>query len=58
MEGRKEKRKTETEMGELREERFGGSGVENENEGLGGVETVGGDGSETGLVMKEKGKQK
>ena len=52
-----EKKKTETEMGGLREERFSGRGMENEGEGQGGVETIGGDGSKTGLVMK-KGENK
>ena len=47
-------------MGGLREERFSGSGrgVENEGKGYWGVETIGGDGSKTGLVMKKKGKHK
>ena len=47
-------------MGGLREERFGRSGrrVEKESEGQMGVVTVGGVGSETGLVTKKKGKQK
>ena len=65
----KEKRKTETEMEGLHEERFSGSGrgmenegagyrgVENEGEGYRGVEMIGGVSSETGLVMK-KAKQK
>ena len=50
--GQKETRKTETEMGGLREETFGGSGrgVEDENEGWGN-----GDSSEAGLVTKKKG---
>ena len=38
-----EKKKTETEMGGLREERFSGRGMENEGEGWRGVETIGGD---------------
>ena len=52
---------SETEVGGLHEERFGrsGRGGENESEGWrGGVEMGGGDGSEMGLVMKKKGKQK
>ena len=47
-------KKIETEMEGLREERFSGRGMENESEG---VETIGGDGSKTGLVMK-KGENK
>ena len=41
-------------MGVLREERFSGSGRGGKNEGLRGVETIGGDGNKTGLVMKVK----
>ena len=43
-------------MGGLCEERFGGSGmgVENENEGWGRMETVGGDSNEMGSVTKKK----
>ena len=56
---REEKRKTVTEMGGLHEERFSGSGmgVENNNEGYRGAETVRGDGSGMGSVTKKKGKQ-
>ena len=45
-------------MGGQREERFSGRlrGVENQGEGMSGVETIGGDGSKTGLV-KKKGKK-
>ena len=48
-------------MGGLHEERFGGSGGVGEwrmRAWDGGVDTVSGDGSETGLVMKKKGEQK
>ena len=40
------------------EKRYSRSGAENEGEGQRGVETVGGDGSEMGLVMKKKGNNK
>ena len=45
-------------MGGLRDERFGGSGRGGENELRDGrVETGNGQGSETGPVMKKKGKK-
>ena len=57
----KDKRKSETKMGGLREERFGGSGRGGEGRmrtrDRGKWKKIGGDGSETGLVMKTKGKQ-
>lgn len=45
--------KTETETGGLHEARYGvsGRGTENESVGFGGVETVVGDGSGTGLWL-------
>ena len=49
------KRKTETEMGGLRDERFGRGGGEISGKWERGF---GGDGSEMGLVMKKKVKQK
>ena len=43
-----------TEMGGLHEERFVGSGRGEREQGMGGMEMVGGDGSETGSVMKNE----
>ena len=50
-------RKTESEVGGLCEERFGGNGRGEKDQGIVGGETGGGDGSEMGSVTDE-GKQK
>ena len=52
--GWQKKEKTEAEMEGLREERYSGNGRGMENE-CRRVQTIGGDGSKTGLVMKKIG---